>query len=275
MNIFDYADYKKFLRDYFLLKQSKNSEFSFGMMARAIGFSTTAGLTMIVNGDRHPGKKIKEKLCAFFSFKKNETLYFADLINLKKYEEKDISLYLALLKKIQSRQSKKYNILQEEIFNRINKWYYFAIREMVSLPNFRNDAKWITKKLNFYVKEQDIERALNDLHELKLIKINEFGKVVNCTDGLCTYDDIPSEAIKSFHRQMIENGKQSIDTIDVSKRYVSGLTIPININDKEKIKKLVRQFEDDLFSTFTSKEPNSVYQFNIQVFPITNDSEIT
>ncbi|OFZ27113.1 MAG: hypothetical protein A2381_10675 [Bdellovibrionales bacterium RIFOXYB1_FULL_37_110] len=273
MCIYDYIDYKQFLSDHFQSKKVSRADYSYGIWAKNLNLKTTASLTMIVNGDRHPGPKLQKHIVSYFKFNKEEADYFADLVQLKKSESKDIALHLGLLRKIKSRNSIKCHLLSEEVFSRICSWYYFALREMINLENFQNDPEWITNKLLFQVKTEDIEKAIKDLKALGLIREDKDGKLKNCTDGLNTYDEIPSKSIRQFHKQMLKNAETALDKIDVDKRYVSALTIPVNSKKLAELKKYVQKVENEILEMFTDKHPDSIYQINLQFFPLTKSEE--
>ncbi|MGI4991617.1 TIGR02147 family protein [Halobacteriovorax sp. GFR7] len=273
VNIYDYIDYKEYLQDFFKFKQESRADFSFGMWSRQLGLKTTASLTMIVNGDRHPGKQIVEKFHKYFDYEQEQVDYFSDLIQLKKSEGKDIALHLALLRKIKAKNNVKFNLLSEEVFSRICKWYYFAIREMILLKDFKSDPEWITNKLVFDVNLSDVEQAIEELLELGLIKRNSQGELENCTDGLNTYDEMPSQSIQNFHHQMLDNAHKAINEIEVDKRYVSALTIPVNSKNLNKLKQFVRKVEDEILEMFVEDNPDCVYQMNLQFFPLTKVEE--
>lgn len=269
IDLYNYTDYKEYLKDFFVQKQKSRADFSFGMWSRQLGLKTTASLTMIVNGDRHPGKQISSSFDRYFSFNQDQSDYFQDLIQLKKSEGKDIALHLGILRKIKSKNHVQFNLLSEEVFSRICKWYYFAIREMILLKDFQSDPKWITNKFVFEVEVEDVEQAINELIELGLIQRNEDGTLSNCTHGLNTYDEMPSRSIREFHHQMLDNAHRAIDEIDVSKRYVSALTIPVNSKNLDKLKTFVQKVENEILEMFVEDNPDCVYQMNLQFFPLT------
>ena len=79
--IFDYTDYRTFLKDHFQFKKLDQPQFSLGVWSKRLGVSSTAVLANILNGKRNPGEMISEKFITYFGFAPKEQQYFQDLID--------------------------------------------------------------------------------------------------------------------------------------------------------------------------------------------------
>ena len=275
LNIFQYTSFRTYLNAYGEAKKRSNPRWSYGSWAKCLKLSGTASLTMILNGQRNPGPIVAKRLVQYFKFNKKESTYFQDLILLEK-SQGDPRLSALIVERLE-RQSTNTNFIEvdQHQLRVISKWYYYAIREMIHLEDFREDPNWIAQKLNFKVTIPDIKRAIRDLVDLNLLTRNHQGKLICSYGALDTSTDIANEHLKQFHEQMIEKSQKAIREIDVALRSINAQTISINKSHLPRAKELIRKFQDDLSRLLESSTGDAVYQCNIQLFPLTkvNDKD--
>ncbi|MBK7893195.1 MAG: TIGR02147 family protein [Bdellovibrionales bacterium] len=85
-SVLKYSDYREFLRDHATHKRKSNPRWSIGLWARKLKLGSTTSLNMILNGQRHPGNTISERLVDYFGFEPRERDYFLDLIEFAKVQ---------------------------------------------------------------------------------------------------------------------------------------------------------------------------------------------
>lgn len=272
--IYSYTDYRTFLKSHYSEKREQNDSFSYGLWAKKLEMSSTAVLTNIINGKRNPGPQLQEKFVRYFKFNDDEQEYFSDLVKLHKVKG-DPRLSLALKEKMSRKKIKgNFQFLDDTTFSAISSWHYYAIREMVALPQFQEDYDWIAKNLQFKVTPREIKKALEDLLELGLIERGENGELQSNDTLLKTSEDVASEGLRRFHEQMISNGKVSIREVPVNERDISGRTINIDEKNLPELKKLIREFRDKVSELFEESEYGTrTYQLNLQLFPLTRSKK--
>ena len=80
----NYRDYKLYLKDVYKTKSEKHTRFSFAVWAKSLGISSPSLLSMVINGNRHPSKKLAERLSVYLNHSVEESEYFRGLIELNK-----------------------------------------------------------------------------------------------------------------------------------------------------------------------------------------------
>src|SRR3989338_4374825 len=224
-SVYQFTDYRTFLQSYAEDKKKSNTNWSYGVWAKKIGMSGTAALTMIINGQRHPGNKALDLFQKYFDFSQNESEYFSDLVRLKKIKN-DARLSILLMEKMsQYHPDGKFKLLDQDTFNAISYWYYYAIREMTQLSDFKEDPQWIVKKLNFKVTPLQVKKAIQTLLKLNLLERDEKGSLKPVQKDIDTTKDIANEAIKRFHEQISDLSKASIRTVSVQDREFNTTTL--------------------------------------------------
>lgn len=80
----NYRDYKQYLKDVYAAKIEINPRFSFAVWAKSIGISSPSLLSMVINGTRHPSKKLAQKLSIYLNHTPEQTHHFQGIIDLHK-----------------------------------------------------------------------------------------------------------------------------------------------------------------------------------------------
>jgi uncharacterized protein (TIGR02147 family) len=74
-------------------------------VVKKLGFKATTSLTMIINGQRHPGQDTINTFIQYFKFDEKQSEYFADLVRFEKLKT-DPRLYDLILKELKRRSLK-------------------------------------------------------------------------------------------------------------------------------------------------------------------------
>lgn len=270
VDIFTYTDYQTFLRVHYDHQRASNKAFSIRNWCRRIQMSSPGTLHQILSGKRHPGKEVTEKLCSYFKFNQKQRWYFEELIHLAKTSRHD-QVYLDVLRQVKRLGSASPEItLDMRVVETMAKWYSLAICEMVDLEGFQSDPKWISQKLVSRISPSVVAKTIENLEKIGLLKRDaKTGRLAKAVDSYTSPIDIPNEAMRLFHESMIELAKQSIRSVPVEKRDISGSTVVINTKDLPRIKELTRKFRKELFEIIRSSKGDAVYQLNVQLFPLT------
>ena len=108
------------------------------------------------------------------------------------------------------------------------------------------------------------------------------GFIVEDKDGvrrgdasLTTGHEVNSLAIVNYHHQMIERGAESIERIPREYRDISALTMCVRPEQVAELKRRVHAFRETLMAlTDPIEDPTTVYQLNIQLFPLNRIDEL-
>lgn len=159
-----------------------------------------------------------------------------------------------------------YRVLDSTEFNPISEWYYYAILGLANLKSNVADPRWIARRLNLSlpIAERAFEKLLSYQH-IEVVR----GHFRQCTSPLRTKDDVPSAAIRQYHRQQLHLAAAKLEQVDVSLREFTSMTLPINLARLKTAKNLIRKFKE-AFTDEVSRGPKTeVYNLNIQFFPVT------
>lgn len=272
LSIYDYSDYRKYLRDFYKEKKRLNKSFSHRSFMKSAELSSENHLWQVIAGRRNLTNGSIRKFAKGLKLKKHEADYFENLIFFNQAKTSDEKNHY--YKKLAS--SKRYieaRHLEKEQFEYLSKWYYAAVRELVLLPNFKNDPEWIARRLNPAITIKEAEEAMALLFRLGLLSIDDDGRVVQAERHLSTGYEVQSLAAVNFHKQMIAKASEALDRVRAEHRDISALTVAVSKEKISEVKRRIHQFKRELHEYMAEGEnADVVYQFNLQLF---NLSEVT
>lgn len=271
-SIFKYSDYREFLRDFYNHSKETNPNFSYRYFARKADLSSPNYLHMVINGERNLTKNITPKFSKAIGLNRKEQQYLDALVSFTHSKNNEAKrYYLELLQNL--RKDKTGTLLTEEQYEYISNWYYPVIRELVSLPYFKESPQWIKKMLMCKVKIRQVKEALETLIRLGLITRDEKGRLIQTDTHVVTEEEVNHTAIYKFHQQMLSLAKEVLakgngnDDLEIS-----GVTMAVSKKQFYEVRRRIVEFEDSILRYLTDNPdvPESVFQMNIQLFKTVN-----
>lgn len=270
-SVFDYLDFREYLKDKYLKTKETNSHLSIRAFAKKAGLKTHGYLKMIIDGKRRLTYEVMQKFIRALKITGKEKKYFETLVFYNQEEDSQIKdEYFAKLNKIRPH-TKRY-LLEQHQHNYLSRHYYVCIREMVVLPGFKEDPRWLAKRLWPPVKPTEAQEALDTLVRLGMLK-REKGKLKQVESYVDTFEKhTPISESGLFHEASLDKAKFALKHIPQTKRSFQALTIPMQQGVFDKV---AQQFYDLLDKVVDEINDNpgtnyeDVYQINFQIFPVT------
>ena len=266
-DLFKYLDHRRYLKDYYReQKEKRGSTFSFRTFARAAGLSSPNFLKLVMDGKRNLGPDGIARFGKALRLNKEETTYFENLVHFNQASTDDERN--EWYKRLST--SKKYREIREiekNYFVYFSHWYYAAVRELVLLPDFKEDPDWIARHLSPPITVREAKTAVELLLKMGFVKRDKSARLVQAERNITTAREVQSLAISNFHRQMIQRASESIERTQPEKRDVSSLTLALSKEKFTEAKRRIQEFRREL-NVLLSEEGKSeaVYQVNFQIF---------
>lgn len=267
-NIFEYLDYREYLRDYYEAGKEHVSGFSYRYLARQAGFSSPNFFKLVMDGDRNLSADSVEKFAKALKLDGKEKRFFADLVAFEQADDVDIknAAFENLAASQRFRQARR---IDSSMFRYLSRWYNLAIRELAARPDFRDDPEWIARQLSPSVPPEDVAESLELLFEMELLVRDEHGEITRGEPSLTTGHEVGSLAIGNYHRQMLERAAESIENVPSELRDINTLTVCIDPANVDELKERIHGFRETLLDICDRDEnPQTVYQINFQLFPL-------
>ena len=267
--IYDYSDYRQFIKDYYETNKVKNSAFSYRYLAQKAGINSSPFFKFIIEGTRNLTKQTIIKTCIALKLDDKEAEYFENLVffnQAKTLKEKnyffDKLIGLQKLQKI-----KKITVDQYDYFN---EWYHCIIRELVIIADIRNEKETtkIARLLKPSITAAQVNKSLRLLLELGFLK-KENGRFVQTEPVLTTGPNIKNFQVIQFQIQMLKNAIEAFNLCKSEERLASSTTLGISEETYKNFVHKIRDFRNHLMEIARNDDnPEIVYQLNVNLFPL-------
>ncbi|MFS4458611.1 TIGR02147 family protein [Bdellovibrio sp. HCB2-146] len=238
----------QFISSKFEELRKRNPRLSLRAVARKAGISA-GRFSEIIAG--------KRKLSSYYADK------IADAMRLSQNERNELFSYV----ETSSRKKLSSRVLQEREIAMITGWENYAILSLMKTQDFRSESEWIADRLG--ITKSQVEKSLGTMESLGIIKKNSLG-YVRTSESFQTMSEIPSRHLRQVHHNELAKALEVMENTPVSVRSFSSATMPVNLNRLAEAKKMILEFQNSLMQFLEQGEKTEVYNFNMQLFPLTD-----
>lgn len=268
INIFNYTDYKFFLKDYYNYQKKTYRFFSYRYFAQKTGVAASV-LKDIISGRRNLSVPVMHHYAAVMKLNNRETKYFEILVkfvNTKDNAEKNE----AFIDMIRLRGRSGIKFLGEDHYEFFSKWYHSAIRELITLPDFVEDYELIARRLHPQITAVQVKKSIEFLLSSGILQRDKNGKLMQKDSVISSEYDMASAALRNYHKQMVELAGFAIEGVPRQLREISSLTLGISVKCLNRLKERIHIFKEDILTMVVDDKSDSelVCQVNFQLFPL-------
>ena len=268
MDLFDFLDYRAYLKVHYDAQKRINPAFSYRYIAQKVGLD--AGYVVkVFQGKYHLAENSIPPFIKLCKLGSRQAEYFETLVQFGKAKTDKQSIIL--FEKLQSLKSVGSRRVEENQFEFYRKWYYSAIRSLLGWFEFKGDYKALAEKLSPAITVPQAKRAIRLLEKLAFIRKDAGGRY-HLTDTLITTGgEWRSFAVKSFQAETMRIATESLNRHEKEVRDISTATVAIAFADLDSIKEKIREFRESVLKLAAKSENvDCVYQFNVQWFSMTD-----
>lgn len=273
-NLFDYFDYRDYLQDYYLFHKQKNSAYSYRLFARKAKLGSPNYLKLVVDGKRRITDRTLFQFARGLGLNKDEEKYFRELVMYQEVSDPDSKeIHLRSLLKYQEKQRIAVPLRSDRIKFLLD-WHHGAVRELINLKDFVESPKWIAERLGNKISEEQAKESLELLLRLGILVRNSSGKLEQKEPLLTSSDEVPSHVLRSLHRTFLRKAINSIFSVPLEKRELSGLILSVPSNRMKEIKDEIKEFRKKLNRKYgLDKSADDVYYIGLYSFPLTQGAK--
>jgi len=269
LKVFDYTDPVDFLNASLQSIQRQNPRYSLRAWAKQLDLPHVAMLSMVLNRKRRLlpslSSKISQNYFTIGRFTEAEARYFDILVLRANARTPDEQIfYEKILASL--RPDRQFSTLSLDHFRIISDWYHLAIVEMTQLKDFSADPRWISLRLGGCVNEGQVREAIDRLFRVGLLERGDDGTLRKLNSHYSTPSDIPSQAIRSFHKQGIERALAALESQPVELRDITAHVVTTSTAKVPEAKEMIREFRRRLAEFLETPGGDAVYQVNVQLF---------
>ena len=273
VNVFQYLDYRAYLRDHYSDRKANEYGFSHRAFSKRAGLRSTNYLLLVMSGERNLTPEMAHQFAMGCRLDGTAAEYFCELVAFCQAEtavERN-RCHQRLLRYKQYRVIQKLDAAQA-IYH--STWYLPAIRELAARPDFQSDPKWIAATLIPRIGTDEAQKALSTLLQLGLLVEESPGRIRQAEALVTTGQGPLGHHIVNYHRTMMERAAAALDTIPREEREISSLTLCVSQEVLLDLKERIREFRRELLQLAElGGTPERVVQLNFQLFPLSEKKE--
>jgi uncharacterized protein (TIGR02147 family) len=268
VDVFDYVDYRAFLRDYYAHAKSTRRSFSHRAFSRRVGLGSPNHLKRVMDGERNLTLEMAARFADALGLSGEAADYFVQLVRLAQartsLERSRAYEKLSTFKTY--RRTRKLDLAHAAYHST---WYIPAVRELAGREDFRADPKWIAQRLLPAIKPAEAKAALDTLLQLGLLTRDARGRVKQAEPLITTGPEMHALHIASYHRMMMQKAAESIDVVASDRRDISSVVLLLGEGGMARAKQRIQRFRRELLEmALSERKPTQVVQMNFQVFPL-------
>lgn len=270
--IYEYQDYREYLRDYYEFKKETCNGFSLRSFSNHIGFKTKDFIWRVMQGSRNLSAASVARVIQAMHLESHEADFFAALVGFnqsKRTEERDG--YFARMQQIiqTARFQNGQHLLAHYQYEVYSHWHHLAIRSLIGLYGFTGDYEALAAQLHPRIHKEEARKSVLLLEKCGLLKAKGKKGYEISHSAITTGDRTSKVALRGFHQRCLQLAAESIDRDSPQDRNISGLTLGISRTAYERIVERLNEFRKEIvLIAEEDKDADRVVQINFQVFPL-------
>lgn len=266
-NIYNFSDYRDFLKDRYRQLKEHDPVFSFRFFSKQAGFGSPNYLKLVMDGKRNLSAEAIGKFAKGLRLDNHESEFFRYMVECnqcenparkKVYEAK--LLYLRELFKVKT--------LIPELYDYYHEWYHSAIHEQVKKGPMKNDAAALSQSLVPNITVEEAASSVELLTKLKFVTLGHDGMLKAVENA--TVDAKTAElGQKIHHEQMAELAAQSLYTQGADTQDFGSVTVSLPASKVEELRSKLHELIMTVTAENTNNPADAVFQLNVQLFALT------
>jgi uncharacterized protein (TIGR02147 family) len=264
--IFRYAEYRSYLKDFYLHMKDINPAVSHRFLAAKVGFDS-GQFSKILTGKRNLTPAMVVKFADIFKLGRKEKEYFGILVLAN--HAKQPSERADLLARLQPLRPKPAKAITAGLDDYYRHWFHLALRELLGFYPFRGDWKALAAMLTPALTEDQAKQGVALLSALGFIRKDAQGRFSVADPHISSGYKSPSEAVQRYIVSTLDLGKEALERFPKESRNLSTMTFSTSENHFLQLQEKIRLFRKELADEVDKVEkPERVYQLNMQLFPL-------
>jgi uncharacterized protein (TIGR02147 family) len=267
LNIFDFLDYRQYLRAIFEEKKQQLPSFSHRSLAHKLSLKAPGHILFIIQGKRRLTADVAHRLAAYLKLAKKEHDFLLSLVQYA--EAKSAAEKQWAFEELLSIRQRAASKVTPASYRFYEKWYYSAIRASLDVEPFSGDFAALARSLRPPITVSEAKRAVETLLDLHIVERDENGRYRPAQALISTGDTWQSAIIQNVQRQFLDLAKDSFDLFPKEDLDLSNLTVTVSPETYDLIRKKIRELRGQIMNMACAEQnPDRVLQVNMQLFPL-------
>lgn len=266
--IVEYKDYRQYILDYYS-ERKRSSAFTWREFARLAGFASGSYLKLVCDGKTRLLEEGAKKTALAMGLLGFEYDYFVLMVRYENAKT-DVQKKKCFEEMQALSEAHHVKILGSDLYAFYETWKHSVVRELaVAMPGAKPHE--IAKACKPAISAADVSASLSFLTKSGLLTRDIKGNYHQTNQSLSTGRlNVVAVAVHSLLRQMGEFALDAFDTLPISERHFSGITMGVTSESYAKIVDEIAAFRKRIVSMVADeKNPEKICRLNFQFFPLT------
>jgi uncharacterized protein (TIGR02147 family) len=257
------------LKAEYTARTARNAAYSLRAFARDLGMSPSR-LSELFNGKHGLSAKRAAELARRLGFSPDEVARFSDMAEAA-FGRSEVNRKAAELRLTARAPGGSANPIDLDAFAVISQWYHLAIVELAQMKGFDSDPLWIARKLGIGTLEVKI--AIDRLLRYGLLE-RSGDQLVPVHARNNVGKGVPSEAIRTFHMQLLDRAQAAILSQPFDQRGASATILAVPRGAVLEANVLIREFRQRFSEAMTRYgDKEQLYCLAVQFFSLEGDDD--
>lgn len=270
-NIYNFTDYRDFLKDRYRQLKDADPLFSFRYFSKQAGFGSPNYLKLVMDGKRNLSEEAIGKFAKGLRLDNHEGEYFRYMVEYNQCDNASKKQVFEA-KLMYLRELFKVKTLIPELYDYYHEWYHSAIREMVKKGKVKNDPGIIAQSLVPNISEGEAMASIALLTKLHFVAVGADG-CLEATENKEIDAETASMGQKIHFEQMAELAAQSLYTQGPETQDFESVTLSLPMEKVNELRTKIQELIASVKGSATQNPNDSVYQLNVQLFALTKQVE--
>lgn len=266
--LFEYLDYRAYLRDRFEAQKRLKSFFSYRYISGRVGINP-GFIVKLFQGKVHLGVKNIPAFANLFGLQDREREYFTELVHFGRARHDDE--VERRFERLQAIKGIRFRTVADGSVEFFRNWYHMAMRTLLMVYRFDGvNYRALGSMLRPTITTRQARESIALLERLRMIQRASDGAYQVTDAFISTGERWTAPAIRDYQKKTLELAIRSIDEVHKDLRDISTVTMTFALNNVPALREQIREFRQRLLmmSQENGQGDDCVMQVNMQVFPV-------
>jgi len=277
-----YTDYRLYLKDFFEFKRFETRAqlrpYSYSDFSAAADIRSPNYLKLIISGERNLSPDMCKKFGRALRLEKHDIVEFEVLVHYNQASDPQARNYaLKQLSEFRSQRALESGVIDAETWEKVPGWLSWLIYALIDQAHIQFTVDHLKKVLRQKATDKEIQQAIDKLVTAGDVKI-ENNIPYKTSKVISNSDKIPPALIRKLQSELVYFGLDSLFRDNPAEREISGFTMAMTDEEfswvRHELRKMRKELQTKLMVAREKNPGKKVYQVNIQLFPLTNESPL-
>lgn len=277
-----YTDFRRYLKDFYDYKRACDKDalrpYSYGHFSAAADIKSPNYLKMIMEGKRNLSKAMVAKFAKALQLNKADIEEFEALVFYgQAVDPLERNGFLKGLSEIRVKRKIQNGEIDGTAWDQAPSWVAFALKALAEQRGVEFSPQNLRQLLGGRATIDEIQRTLEKMiAKGDLVRDEATGQVSRGLKPAQATEELPPAAVRKLQAELIYLGMESLFEGDPKEREFGSVTLALTEEEfkqlKFELRHLRKRFYKDSLINRERTPGDRVYQFNLQLFPISENS---